>query len=152
MLKVALHYFSGSTVSHNLQSIYSLHREKKKKGNDQEKNFCSPLYLLIVLQATSKFISALQLPIVSLESLVCHFRKHLRCSCGFSDTNDIKWDKGKHHSLPTHTREFVLWIIYCIWFSFTADIFIAGVWDFKGWIKSHCVSQLLLLINSYMYS
>lgn len=42
MLKVALHYFSGFMVSHDLPSVYSLHREKKKKDNDKEKSFLQP--------------------------------------------------------------------------------------------------------------
>lgn len=42
MLKVALHCLSGSVVPQNSQSVYSLHREKKKKDKEFKENPLQP--------------------------------------------------------------------------------------------------------------
>lgn len=107
------------------------------------------LCLLVGPLGHQQFTSALWLLIARLESSVAILERCLCCKCRF---HHIKWDKGKHHLTPTHTREFMWWIIHCIWFSFMAALFVVGVKDLKDWIQSRSGLQLHPLVNWCTYS
>lgn len=107
--------------------------KRKQKATNSEKTYGGPLNLLVMLPGSQQVHIS---PVAGLESSVFHFRKQSRLLLQLSPY------KMRQRQTPLNShlhRAFMLWIIHCVWFSFIAAIFAAGVEDLKDWIKSHSV-------------